>query len=141
MDDGYATCIYSLYHTDLSTNPIVCTNSSLKWYSQGMLLPKAQVVFLIKICPLSVVVVVVVVVVNFSHFHLLLQNHWANFNQTWHKASLGEEDSNLFKRWAPPSSKARKLGKSKNILTKFNKSSSQEPLDKFQPNLAQSILG
>ena len=23
---------------------------------------------------------------NFSHFHLL-QNHWANFNQTWHKAS------------------------------------------------------
>ena len=31
-------------------------------------------------------VVVVVIVVNFSHFHLLLQNHWANFNQTWHKA-------------------------------------------------------
>ena len=25
--------------------------------------------------------------VNFSHFHLLLQNHWANFNQTWHKVS------------------------------------------------------
>ena len=23
--------------------------------------------------------------VNFSHFHLLLQNHWANFNQTWLK--------------------------------------------------------
>ena len=22
--------------------------------------------------------------VNFSHFHLL-QNHWANFNKTWHK--------------------------------------------------------
>ena len=34
--------------------------------------------------------------VNFSHFELLLQNHWANFNQTWHKASLGKEDSNLF---------------------------------------------
>ena len=32
--------------------------------------------FLIKICPLSVIVVdIVVVVVNFSHFHLLLQNH------------------------------------------------------------------
>ena len=30
--------------------------------------------------------------VNFSHFHLLLQNHWANFNQTWHKASLDEGD-------------------------------------------------
>ena len=36
--------------------------------------------FLIKICP----------VVYFLHFHLLLQNHWANFNQTWHKASLDE---------------------------------------------------
>ena len=35
--------------------------------------------------------------VNFSYFRLLLQNHWANFNQTWHKASLGEGDSSLFK--------------------------------------------
>ena len=25
--------------------------------------------------------------VNFSHFHLLLRNHWADFN-LWHKASL-----------------------------------------------------
>ena len=65
---------------------------------------------LIKICPLSVVnvvVVVVVVVVNFSHFHLLLQNHWANLNQTWHKASLGKGDSNFFKWRAPPFAKAR----------------------------------
>ena len=31
--------------------------------------------------------------VNFSHFHLLLPNHWANFNQTWHNESLGEGDS------------------------------------------------
>ena len=43
--------------------------------------------FLIEICPLSVVVV------HFSHFYLLLQSHWASFNRTWHKASLGEEDS------------------------------------------------
>ena len=28
--------------------------------------------------------------------NLLLQNHWAYFNQTWQKASLGEGDSNLF---------------------------------------------
>ena len=35
--------------------------------------------------------------VNFSHFHLLLQNHWANFNQIWHKASLGEGDSMFYK--------------------------------------------
>ena len=31
--------------------------------------------------------------VNFSHFSLLLQNQWTNFNQTWHKASLSEGDS------------------------------------------------
>ena len=59
-----------------------------------------------KICPLSVVVVVVVVV-NFSHFHLLLQNQWANFNQSWHKASLGKGDSSLYKWRAPPFSKGR----------------------------------
>ena len=53
--------------------------------------------FLIKICPLSFFGVVV----NFSHFHLLLQNHWANFNRTWHKASLCKVDSSLFK-WRPP---------------------------------------
>ena len=45
--------------------------------------------------------------VNFSRFHLLLQNHWANFNQTWQKASLGEGDSSLFKWRAPPFSKGR----------------------------------
>ena len=28
--------------------------------------------------------------VNFSHFQLLLQNHLANFNKTWHKPFLGE---------------------------------------------------
>ena len=49
--------------------------------------PKAQVSFSDQ--NLVVVVVVVVVVVNFLYFHLLLQNHWTNFNQTWHKASLG----------------------------------------------------
>ena len=54
--------------------------------------PKAQVGFLITICPLSFVVVVVV---NFSHFLLLLQNHWTNFNETWYKASLDDRDSIL----------------------------------------------
>ena len=39
--------------------------------------------------------------------NLLLQNHWANFNQTWHKASVGEGDSCLFKRRAPPFIKGR----------------------------------
>ena len=45
----------------------------------------------------SVVCLSVRLSVNFSHFHLLLQNHWANFNQTWHKASLDEGDSSLLK--------------------------------------------
>ena len=31
------------------------------------------------------------------HFRLLLQNRWANFNQTWHKSSLSKVDSSLFK--------------------------------------------
>ena len=35
--------------------------------------------------------------INFSHFHLLFQNHRDNFNQTWHKASFCEGDSSLFK--------------------------------------------
>ena len=39
--------------------------------------------------------------------NLLLQNHWVNFNQTWHKVSLGEGDLNLFKWRAPPFSKGR----------------------------------
>jgi hypothetical protein len=44
---------------------------------------------LITHCPSSVCLAVRLSV-NFLHFRLLLQNHWANFNQTWHKSSLGE---------------------------------------------------
>ena len=29
--------------------------------------------------------------------NLLLKDHWANFNQTWHKSYLGDGDANLFK--------------------------------------------
>jgi hypothetical protein len=35
--------------------------------------------------------------VRLLHFQLLLQNHWANFNQSWHKWSLGKGDSELYK--------------------------------------------
>ena len=35
--------------------------------------------------------------VNLSHFQLLLQNYWTNFNQTWHRASFFGGDSSLFK--------------------------------------------
>ena len=37
---------------------------------------------------------------NFKN--LLLKNHWANFNQIWHKSSLGNGDSSLFKCRAHP---------------------------------------
>ena len=76
--------------------------------------------------------------VNFSHFHLLLQNHWANFNQTWHDASLGEGDSRLFK-WRPrpfPRGDYYKIVKIHwgNFKIFFS-------MGQFQANLAQSILG
>ena len=100
---------------------------SLKW------------VFLIKtfLCPslLLLFVFVVVIVVNFPHFHLLLQNHWANFNQTLQNAFLGEGDSILFK-WRAPSFLAQiNLGEiittMRKYFDKFKKSSSPEPLGQF----------
>jgi hypothetical protein len=41
------------------------------------------------------------------HFWLLLQNHWANYNKTWHKSFLGGGDSKLFKWRGLPFSKGR----------------------------------
>ena len=52
--------------------------------------------FLIKVCPLSIIVVVIVVVVKFSHFRLLLLNDCANLNRTSYKAVLDKENSILF---------------------------------------------
>ena len=46
-------------------------------------------------------------VVNFSHFHLLLQNQWTYCHQIWHKTSLGKGDSSLFKWRAIPFWKGR----------------------------------
>ena len=43
--------------------------------------------------------------------NLLIQNHKANFNQTWHKASLGIWDSNFFKWRTLPFSKGGGGGK------------------------------
>jgi hypothetical protein len=37
-----------------------------------------------------------VCLLDFLHFRLLLQNRWANRNQSWHKSSLGKGDSDLF---------------------------------------------
>jgi hypothetical protein len=38
----------------------------------------------------------------------LLQNQWTNFNQTWHKSSLGGGESKFFKWRGLPFSKGRK---------------------------------
>ena len=51
---------------------------------------KAQVSFSGHV--LSVVCLSVYPSVNFSHFWVLFQNHLANFNETWHKISLGKGD-------------------------------------------------
>ena len=66
-----------------------------------------------------------------------LKNCWANFNQTWLKASLDEEDCSIegprpFPRW-------NKNSKVKVLWQNFIKSS-PEPLGQFQPNLPPSIL-
>ena len=90
------------YHVTLTLefDPFLAHLSwKLKWAFLITLRPSS-------VCP-SVCPSVRLSVCNFSHFHLLLQNHWANFNQTWHKASLGEGDSSLFKWRAPPFSKGR----------------------------------
>ena len=97
--------------------------------------------------------------VNF-YFHLLLQNHWANFNQTLYwvkevssnrKGLLNSKNSlnnlkaplswntgpisieNLSGRELKTTSFPRRYS-SKNIFT----TSSPEPLNQFQPNLAKS---
>ena len=70
--------------------------------------------------------------------NLPLKNRWANLNQTWYNASLGEEDSVLKKR-PHPFPKGDYIKIAKNTLTKLKISSSQEPLGKFEPNLVQRL--
>ena len=87
-------------HTFLKTK--LCTKHSWMKGTQVCLKPKwafiwSPVVRRLSVCP-SVRPSVrpsVCVSVNFSHFHLLVQNHKANFNQIWHKASYSE---NTFKK-------------------------------------------
>jgi hypothetical protein len=47
---------------------------------------KIKWAFLIARCPVSVLPSVCTLL----NFWLLIQNHWTNFNHTWHKSSLGE---------------------------------------------------
>ena len=79
---------------------IYCTTCPVMWryfFSSPELKWKLKWAFLIACCVSSIIPSV-----NFSHFQHLLQNHWTNFNHTWHETSLGGVDSNLFKWRAPP---------------------------------------
>ena len=71
---------------------IVCYLAHLSWKLKwAFLIDRLSSVVCLSIC-LSVYLFVCLSVrpsVNFSYFRLL-KNHWANFNQTWHKASLGK---------------------------------------------------
>jgi hypothetical protein len=71
------------------------------------------------------------------HFCLLLQNHWANFKQAWHKLSFRGGDSKLFK-WRSPSSRGDNSKRVKIHWNFFFKSSSPEPTGQFQSNLVST---
>ena len=79
-------------HFDPNCSLEYSAQMSLTWKAFRSLEPKWAL--LIDTWPLSNVVVVVV---NISHFCCLLQNHYANFIQTWHKASLGDGNLSLLK--------------------------------------------
>ena len=57
--------------------------------------------------------------VNISQFHPLLQNHWANFNQSWHKASLGKGNLIMFKWRSMPFLKGIYRGNGDNQFSNF----------------------
>ena len=70
--------------------------------------------------------------VNFLHFHLLLENAWLDFNQTWQESSLGVGDSKLFKYyvwppWGPRgrAPKGQNHANFKHLLLQIQKENSQ----------------
>jgi hypothetical protein len=74
-------------HTEIRTMVTVRNQAAIDWLFSSPEL-KAQVSFSDQ--PASVC--------KLLHFRFFLQNHAANFNQTWHKSSLVEGDSGLFKQ-------------------------------------------
>lgn len=85
----YTTCsLHSHFKSSIMFMNIVFSSPELKWKFKRAICLSVSV----SVCPF----------INFLHF---LQNHWANFNLTWHKALLGEGDSNLLKWRAHPLSR------------------------------------
>ena len=76
-----------------------------------------------------------------EYLNILLQNHWANFNQTWHKASLWMMEIQVCLKEGPhafPRGVNYKIAK---IHWEIWKYSSPEPLGQFKIYFARSILG
>ena len=94
-----ATC---MHHLSMETREQVTTHAIRKIVHQAIFSSQELKAFLFTCRPF------VRPSVNFSHFHLLLQNHWVIFN---HKASMVEGDSSLFKPYYELLNK--------NTLTKF----------------------
>jgi hypothetical protein len=82
--------------------------------------------------------VVYLSVCKLLHFILYLQNHWANFNQTRHKSSLGKGDSRLFMK-ENTLLQGEIIARLKKYTEIFKKSS-PKPDSQFQTNLVLTIL-
>jgi hypothetical protein len=82
--------------------------------------------------------------VTFSHFLILLQRHEENFNQTWHKSSLGGGDPNFVEMKRIPLYQGEIIAKEWKKYWKSYRggnNSSPEPATQFQSNFVQIIVG
>ena len=80
--------------------------------------------------------------VTVSYCGLLLKNHWANLNQTWHKASLGERRGFKFVQMKGSTfSKGIWLRKNENTLTKLKNLLFKNHLCNFNKTCHNASLG
>jgi hypothetical protein len=108
---------------------------------------KLKWAFLIALCPSSVRLSVcpsvrpsVCLSVRLLHFQLLLQNRWANFNQSWHKSSVGKGIQNCTNEGQPPTPRGDNNKKVKILQKKF-KNLLQNQLANFNQSWYGSSLG
>ena len=77
----------------------------------------------------------------FSHFHLLLQDQYTNFNRTWHKASFGKGIQICSNKGSCPYPRGVNNEIAKIHLGSLNKNLPYpKPMGQFQANVTQSIL-
>ena len=148
------TCWFTLHSHKIYQRFNMCTDARLykqkQWYEHCYSLTKTTALSQVLSYPpwkslnLSSVVRLSV---NFSRFHLLLKMHWANFNQTWHKAFLGEGNSDNSNEGPRPFSRGNNYETAKihwrnfKIFSKTTEQISQKQPCQFQPNSEQNILG